>query len=222
MKQPLPRASRSEIAVTENELVLAEQQLTDERTDRRRRDRAEDPEPDDDQDELAHAGAEVVVPALAGEPRQLREERRLHRLEQQDRDARDEESGDEQSDARFLARGREEVGGEEARIRQQLREHGAEQEQRERAGQLGVGRNRAGLHESALAAQRDRDRTERREHEREPVQPRRPDAGREERDAEREPDDAFRAVHHAVGLEAAVAGERAAGDVGEVSTRPAR
>ena len=47
--------------------------------------------PDHDDHELAQPVAEVVVAPGAGEAGELREQRGLHRLEQQDRDAREEE-----------------------------------------------------------------------------------------------------------------------------------
>ena len=94
-------------------------------------------------------------------------------------------------------------------------------EERERARQLGVGRFGAGCEQAVLPAQRDRDRTERRQHEGEAVQPRRSDAGCEQRDAEDEPDDPFRAVHHPVRLEATVARQRAACGVRQVVRREA-
>ena len=46
------------------------------------------PTASDDQHELAQARAEVVVAAGAGVRGELRQQRGLHRLEQQDRDAR--------------------------------------------------------------------------------------------------------------------------------------
>ena len=86
MKPPLPAGEEPEVAVAEHELVVAEQELT-RRTARSvtAGDRAEHARaPITIEHELAHADAEVVVPALAREARELRQQRGLHGLEQQD------------------------------------------------------------------------------------------------------------------------------------------
>ncbi|GIU88807.1 MAG: hypothetical protein KatS3mg009_3322 [Acidimicrobiia bacterium] len=111
---------------------------------------------------------------------------------------------------------REDARGEEAAVRERLREHRSEEEQRERARQLRVGRRRAGCHEVALTPERDRHRGEGRERQRESVEAWRTDPGDEEQRAQRDADDALGAVHHPVRPESPVARERAARDVGRV------
>ena len=65
-----------------------------------------------------------------------------------------------------------EVDAEHARVREQLREHRADEQPGERARQLRVRRVGSGQHQVVLAAQRDRDREDRRRREREAVRDR--------------------------------------------------
>ena len=60
-----------------------EQDLPDRHADRERGERPDHRDPDDDDEQLFEPGPEVVVAARAGEARELREQRALHRLEQQ-------------------------------------------------------------------------------------------------------------------------------------------
>ena len=87
--------------------------------------------------------SEVVVLALAGEARELREQRGLHRLEQQQRDAGDEQAGDELPAVILLGRTfARSWHAEDAGVGEQLGEQRAEQQPAERARQLRVRRAR--------------------------------------------------------------------------------
>ena len=160
------------------------------------------------------------MPSGACEPGQLRQQRGLHRLEQQDQDARDEEARDEAADRGLLFRRvRHERHAEEAGVRQQLRQQRTEEQHAERARQLVVGRRGPRYDEVVLPAQRDEDRDERRQGERQAIPTRRSDARHEQHGAERDPNGAFRPVHEAVRAESAVARERSSGHVRQVVTR---
>ena len=74
--------------MTEDELVLAEQELADGGPMNDAAMVPNTPSAEHDEHQLLHPDAEVVVAAFAGEVRELREQRGLHGLEQQDRDAR--------------------------------------------------------------------------------------------------------------------------------------
>ena len=209
MKNALPGAQQPEVDPLEVELV-AEEDLADGRPDG---DTADDPEhahADHDEHQLAQAAAEVVDAAGAREARELRQQRGLHRLEQEDRDAGDEEADDEVGDHRPLHRALgEHDPAERGGVAQGLSGERPEQQVREVGGELrpfGVG---AGRHEPVLAAQRDQHRDHRRHREREAVPEQVVDAERHERDQRDHADDALGPEDHAVGAEAPVARERA-------------
>ena len=135
MNAPLPAASRPRS--TPLERPVGEQPLPDERSEGQPAERADHTEPDDDDEQAAHPGAELVVASGARERGQLRQQRGLHGLEQEDRDARDEDAGDEAGERVLLGGGLgEDRRGEERRVRQALREERADQQQAERARQL--------------------------------------------------------------------------------------
>ena len=94
MNRPLPAASSARSVRVELELV-AEQDLAGGGAEHVAADDAEHADAGHEQEQLAQAGLEVVVAAGADEPGELGQQRRLHGLEQQDRDAGEEEADDE-------------------------------------------------------------------------------------------------------------------------------
>ena len=138
-------------------------------------------------------------------------------MEQQDQDASDEQTGDELADEILLIGLGEQVGGEEARVGE------AAARAPNRAG-AATARSRAPstARRSGFISPVDRvgdpDGAERRQCERQAVQPWSTDAGGEEEDAEGEADDPS-GVHRPVRTETAVAGKRAARRVSEVVGR---
>ena len=100
-EQPAARGEQRDVGVAEVELA-AEQDVARQRTESAADGHSEHADPDDDQHELAHAVLELVVASGAHERRQLRQQRGLHRLEQQDRQPREEEADDEVGDEAAL------------------------------------------------------------------------------------------------------------------------
>ena len=98
-EHPAPGREQREVEVAELELG-AEEEVADERSERRAADHADDADPAHHEQEVAHAAAEVVGLARAHLRREPRQQRGLHRLEQQDRDARQEQADDEVGDHR--------------------------------------------------------------------------------------------------------------------------
>ena len=98
--------------------------------------------------------AEVAVATLAREPGQLRQQRGLYRLEQQDRDAGDEQPGDElgRRGPPALGPSASMLAARKLAYDEQLGEHRAEQQAAERARELRVRRFGPGLDEAALSA----------------------------------------------------------------------
>ena len=169
---------QGEVAAAEVELV-AEEDLADGRADRGAGDDAEHAHAHHDHDQLLEARTEVVVLARAGEGGQLRQQRGLDRLEQEDRDASDEEPDDEigRRVALDLAL-REHEHAERGRVAERLRGERAEEQQREVGGELrplGLG---ARVDEAVLAPERHQRREQRRDREREAVPEQVVDAGR--------------------------------------------
>ena len=125
---------------------------------------------DDDHDQLLQPGAEVVVLPRPRQGRELREQRGLHGLEQQDRDAGDEEPDDEVGGFPALVLAlREHDRAERSGVAEGLRGERPEEEQREVGRELrpfGVGPR---LEQTVLAPQRDDAGDERWDRERESV-----------------------------------------------------
>ncbi len=214
------RGERQQEHVAVSEIPLAGKQLLAEpRTDQRRRRGSREAQADHDRDELAHTDPEVVVLALAGERGELREQRGLHRLEHEEGNPGDEQPGDEVRADVLLARAREMGHAEDARVRQQLREHRPDQQPRQRARELRVGRVRPGQQEVVLAAERDEHGEQRRRCERDAPRTDRVRSDREQHDASDDADGALGAVHEPVRAEAAVARQRSPGDEGDVVER---
>ena len=90
MNSPLPEREERDVGVAEIELG-AEQDPARERSDHPPTSTPNAPIPTTMQHQLAHTVLELVVAAGAHERRELRQQRRLHRLEQHDRDARQEQ-----------------------------------------------------------------------------------------------------------------------------------
>ncbi len=157
-----------EVAAVEVELV-AEEDLADRRSDGGPGDDAEHPDAQHDQRQLLEAGTEVGVLAGARERGELGEQRGLDGLEEQDRDAGDEEPDDEVGGGVALRLPlREHEHAERSRVAEGLGGERSEEQQREVGGELrplGVG---AGFDEAVLA-------------------PHRHDAGQHGRDRQREP-----------------------------------
>ena len=93
--------------------------------------------------ELAHAVLELVVAARAHERRELRQQRGLHGLEQQDREPRQEQADDEVGDERALVRLGQHLRAEERRVAQHLREQRSAEQEAEVARELRPRRGRA-------------------------------------------------------------------------------
>ena len=128
------------------------------------------PDADDDHDQLLQARAEVVVLPRPRQRRQLRQQRGLDGLEQQDRDAGDEEPDDEVGGFPALVLAlREHDHAEGGGVAESLRGERPEEEEREVGRELrpfGVG---ARLHQTVLAPHRHDAGDQRRDREREPV-----------------------------------------------------
>ena len=128
-----------------------------------------------DHHELAQRLAELVVLARAREARELREQRGLHGLEAEERDARDQDAGREVADEVGLRRLREHDRGDvrasttaPGRAPSRARRYPSAVESSE-YGAAGPGSSRCFWPRSEMS-----DRGDRRQHEREPVQARRP------------------------------------------------
>ena len=100
--------------------------LDDERAEQLRADDAGDADDDDDHHQLAEAGAELGDLVAGGEPGQPGQQRGLHGLEEEQRDARQQHAVAELGDELLLIVGLEQVGGHRAGVHQAGGEHRAE------------------------------------------------------------------------------------------------
>ncbi len=207
------RREQPEVEVVEVELV-AEEDLTGDRADGGAGEDAQHADADDDDQQLPQAGAEVGVAPGAGERGELRQQRRLDRLEQKDRDPSDEETDDEvgRLGAFHRALG-EQDRAERGGVAECLRGQRAEEQEREVRGQLRPLRRRPGCQEPLLAAERDDRGQHGWDRERESVPDDVVDPGRVENHDRQDAEDPLSGQDHPVGAEPAVPRQRAAGDV---------
>ena len=105
----------------------------------------------DREHEPLEAGAERGVLAHTPLTRQLREQRRLHGLEEVERHAREQQPGEEAAGGVVLGVGGEELHHDRPRVHEREREHRAAQEQSDVAGELVPRRRRPGLEHALLA-----------------------------------------------------------------------
>ncbi len=135
-EEPAPGGEQREVELVQVEL-RAEEDLPDEGAERPAAEDAERANGDDDEHEVAHPVLELVVASRAHQAGELREQRGLHRLEQQDRDPGQEQPDDEVGDGAALPRGGEHLRAQERRVAEHLREQRPEQQVAHVRGQLG-------------------------------------------------------------------------------------
>ena len=161
MKQPLPEREQAEVAVAEGALVLPNSIFADGRADRSTPPTMpRTPSADHDQRRAGacRCGSRRACPRRRAAA-SFGSSAACTAWNSEERDAGDEDAGDEAADerpSRPASRGR--CAPRNARVRQRLREHRAEQEQPSAPESSEYGASGPGVHEAVLAAQRERDR----------------------------------------------------------------
>ncbi len=173
-------------------------------------------ERDHDGEQTAEARAEVGELARTREGGELREQRCLHGLEEEQRHTCDDRARRERTRERLLVGCREQLHGDRSRVDEERREDRSGEEVAEVARELGPWCGRSRFDEVVLTTHRDRDGDERRDANREAVEPDGLDSDERERHTERHADGALAAHVEAVRAEAAHPRERAAAEMAGV------